>query len=88
MARSAEFSVTGAAEGDTVVLSGDWTANNLGDIPAGLAQELEGRPNRKIDVTRVHRLDTAGAYALIRAAGPEIPHRCRLPGPGGNRCRR
>lgn len=64
--------MTGAAEGDTVVLSGDWTANNLGDIPAGLAHELEGHPHRKIDATRVHRLDTAGAYALIRAGGPDF----------------
>jgi phospholipid/cholesterol/gamma-HCH transport system permease protein len=69
MAKSAEFSVTGAAEGATVVLSGDWTANNLGDAPESLAHELEGRRRLKVDLTKIHRLDTAGAYALIRAGG-------------------
>ena len=69
MAKSAEFSVTGAAEGATVVLTGDWTANNLGDAPERLAPELEGRQHRKVDLSKVHRLDTAGAYALIRAGG-------------------
>ena len=69
MAKSAEFSVTGAAEGATVVLTGDWTANNLDDAPERLTQELQGRAHRKVDLTKVHRLDTAGAYALIRAGG-------------------
>jgi phospholipid/cholesterol/gamma-HCH transport system permease protein len=69
MARSAEFSTTGGAEDAAVVLAGDWTANNLGDAPARLAQELAGQQNRKIDLSNVHRLDTAGAYALIRANG-------------------
>ena len=72
MAKSAEFSVTGAAEGATVVLSGDWTANNLGDVPVSLTQALKDRSYRTIDATRIHRLDTAGAYALIRAGGPDF----------------
>jgi phospholipid/cholesterol/gamma-HCH transport system permease protein len=69
MARSAEFSMAGGAEDSAVVLSGDWTANNLGDAPTRLAHELTGHRNRKIDLSKVHRLDTAGAYALIRANG-------------------
>jgi len=69
MEKPAEFSVSGAAESASVVLSGDWTANNLGDAPARLARELAGRKNLPWDIRRVRRLDTAGAYALIRAAG-------------------
>lgn len=69
MEKPAEFSVRGAAEGATVVLSGDWTANSLGDAPAGLAREIGGRQGAAFDIGNVRRLDTAGAYALIRAAG-------------------
>lgn len=69
MEKPAGYSVKGAAEGATVVLSGDWTANGLGDAPAGLARELGGHHGSAWDVSQVRRLDTAGAYALIRAAG-------------------
>jgi phospholipid/cholesterol/gamma-HCH transport system permease protein len=72
MEKPAEFSVRGAAEGVTVVLSGDWTANNLGDAPANLVRELAGRRAASWDISAVRRLDTAGAYALIRASGNNL----------------
>ncbi len=52
-----------------VSLSGDWTANQLGEAGRGLAQTLDGLRNYALDLRRVRRLDTAGAYAVIRAAG-------------------
>ncbi len=69
MEKPAEFSLKGAADSASVVLSGDWTANNLGDAPAALVRDLGGRRDLAWDITRVRRLDTAGAYAVIRAAG-------------------
>ena len=70
METTAEFSVRSAGERPTVALSGDWTANSLGDAPARLAQTLGAAGPSGVDIRRVRRLDTAGAYALIRA----LPH--------------
>jgi phospholipid/cholesterol/gamma-HCH transport system permease protein len=53
-------------------LSGDWTAYNLGDAAAGLAQTLRDNPGVPIQIRRIRRIDTAGAYALIRAVGPDF----------------
>ena len=72
MEKPAEFSLKGAADGASVVLSGDWTANKLGDAPASLVRELGGRRDLTWDISRVRRLDTAGAYALIRAGGEDL----------------
>lgn len=69
MEKPAEFSLRTDADRSTVSLSGDWTANNLGAAPAGLTAALRGEPRAVLDVGRVGRMDTAGAYALIRAAG-------------------
>jgi phospholipid/cholesterol/gamma-HCH transport system permease protein len=67
--KPAEFSVRSVSERPTVVLAGDWTANSLGDAPARLAQALKDRGDPAIDIRKVRRLDTAGAYALVRAVG-------------------
>ncbi|HEY3951175.1 ABC transporter permease [Phenylobacterium sp.] len=77
METQADFSVreVGAKDGGerpTVALSGDWTAPSLGDAPARLAQTLRSRGATPIDMRRVRRLDTAGAYALIRAVGGQF----------------
>ena len=69
MEKPAEFSVQGATDSPTVTLSGDWTANNLGDAPAVLGSDLAGLGAVPLDLTRVRRLDTAGAFAVITAAG-------------------
>jgi phospholipid/cholesterol/gamma-HCH transport system permease protein len=69
MEKPAEFSLRTAADRSTVSLSGDWTANSLGAAPVGLTAALRGEPRAALDVRRVRRMDTAGAYALIRAAG-------------------
>ncbi|WP_372786573.1 ABC transporter permease [Phenylobacterium sp.] len=69
MEKPAEFNMRGAGERPTVALSGDWTANNLGDAPTRLAQAVKVRGDVAVDIRKVRRLDTAGAYAVIRAVG-------------------
>jgi phospholipid/cholesterol/gamma-HCH transport system permease protein len=69
MERPADFSLRPAADRPTVQLSGDWTAYGLGAAGAGLSEQLDGLSNYQLDLRRVRRLDTAGAYAVIRAAG-------------------
>lgn len=69
MEKPAEFNIRRTGDRPTVVLSGDWTANNLGDAPARLAQALRTHEAPGVDIRRVRRLDTAGAYGLIRAVG-------------------
>jgi phospholipid/cholesterol/gamma-HCH transport system permease protein len=72
MEKPAEFTLRPAADGKTVALSGDWTANSLGEAPVGLTAALAGAERPKLDVRRVRRMDTAGAYALIRAVGSDF----------------
>jgi phospholipid/cholesterol/gamma-HCH transport system permease protein len=67
--KPAEFNVRTVSDRPTVVLVGDWTANSLGDAPARLAQTLKSRSDVGVDIRKVRRLDTAGAYALVRAVG-------------------
>ena len=69
MEKPAEFSVKTAGGRPGVSLSGDWTANELGDAPVRLVRELRARGEVAVDIRRVRRMDTAGAYALIRALG-------------------
>jgi phospholipid/cholesterol/gamma-HCH transport system permease protein len=71
--RPAEFSFRSVGERPTVALTGDWTANNLGDAPARLAKALTASGEAAVDIRKVRRLDTAGAYALIRAVGHDYP---------------
>ncbi|HEX4710029.1 ABC transporter permease [Phenylobacterium sp.] len=86
MQKPAEFSVQAAAgERPTVVLSGDWTANNLGDAPVGLAEAVKARGDIAADIRKVRRLDTAGAYALVRALGHDYDLKSVLARPESER---
>lgn len=69
MERPADFTLRPATDRPTVQLTGDWTANGLGQAGVGLGQQLDGLGAYLLDMRRVRRLDTAGAYAVIRAAG-------------------
>ena len=69
MEKKAEFSIRSESAGSTAVLAGDWTADSLGDAPARLAQTLKASGEVGVDIRKVRRLDTAGAYALVRAVG-------------------
>ncbi|ACG78439.1 ABC transporter, permease protein [Phenylobacterium zucineum HLK1] len=70
MERPAEFTLQPATDRPTVALTGDWTARALGGAGTALAEALDGLTNIAIDLSGVRRLDTAGAYAVVRAAGP------------------
>jgi phospholipid/cholesterol/gamma-HCH transport system permease protein len=69
METPADFSLKSAADGPKVIImTGDWTANHIGDAGSKLDQALRGVKGEVFDMRKVRRLDTAGAYAVIRAA--------------------
>ena len=68
MAVPADFTFDETDGQRTVVLSGDWTARGLFDTAGRLAEALMGTDGVCLDLSKVNRCDTAGAYAIIRAA--------------------
>ena len=69
MERPADFSLGDATDRPTAVLSGDWTTNQLGRAAEALGQAVGGRDDVTFDLSKVRRMDTAGAFAVVRAAG-------------------
>jgi len=67
MARPAEFTVTRTDQGRQAVLTGDWTAMGMGTTDDRLIESLSGAGPVEIDLTHVSRLDTAGAYIVLKA---------------------
>lgn len=72
MEKPADYRMQPATDRPVAVLGGDWTATLLGDAGEALAQELSGRRDVSLDLTQVRRMDTAGAFAVLRAVGPEF----------------
>jgi phospholipid/cholesterol/gamma-HCH transport system permease protein len=73
MERPADLDIRTSANGPELSLSGDWTASRLGGAEADLAQAArEAGPKVTLDLNKVGRLDTAGAYAILRAMGPGL----------------
>jgi phospholipid/cholesterol/gamma-HCH transport system permease protein len=68
MAVQADFTFDKTGGDKTVVLSGDWTARGLFDAGVRLADALKDSEGASLDLSQVNRCDTAGAYAIIRAA--------------------
>ena len=68
MAVPAEFTFDETDGRRTVVLSGDWTARGLFDTAGRLAEALMSSEGVCLDLSQINRCDTAGAYAIIRAA--------------------
>ena len=71
METQADFRIDDEGQTRGVVLTGDWSAICLGDAATRLTQELKAGP-AKIDLAQVGRFDTAGALALIAAAGGDL----------------
>ena len=65
----ADFSVTQGLEGPIAVLTGDWTSLAMEPAAHGLVDEFAAKPSAIFDLTSVARMDTAGAFAVVRAAG-------------------
>lgn len=72
MERPAAFQIETATDRPTAMLSGDWTTNLLGGVGDALGHELRERKGLTLDLNGVRRMDTAGAYALVRAVGPDF----------------
>ncbi len=78
MDQTADFSVTDDDGGAVAILVGEWTGGGMGPAAARLADVLAGRKDMQFDLSGVKRMDTAGAYALVRAAKGDIdPGRVR-----------
>jgi phospholipid/cholesterol/gamma-HCH transport system permease protein len=69
METPADFSLRTTDDRAVVALSGDWTASHIGEAASGLRVALTDRPAPFFDLRRVRRMDTAGAYAVVRTAG-------------------
>ncbi len=63
----ADFSVQGAGQGAVVAVAGDWVSAVLGRAPDRLVEQFRRTPHAKVDISRLGRVDTAGAFALLRA---------------------
>ncbi len=71
MDKPADFELRDDGGVATAVLTGDWTAVELGGAPDRLAAAVrEARPAR-LDLTGVGRCDTSGAWAVLRASKGE-----------------
>jgi len=67
MEKPAKFQMQAASDRPRAMLSGDWTTNQLAHAGDELANELQGRSDVLLDLTGVRRMDTAGAFAVVRA---------------------
>jgi phospholipid/cholesterol/gamma-HCH transport system permease protein len=68
MPHPADFQIETGSQGEVAVLIGDWTAVEMGRASERLAAALAGAKEAMIDLTKVGRFDTSGAYAILTAA--------------------
>jgi phospholipid/cholesterol/gamma-HCH transport system permease protein len=68
MSQPAAFRLEASPDGATAVLTGDWTVTALGASGRGLSQALKGESKPRLDLSGVSEMDTAGAFAVVRAA--------------------
>jgi phospholipid/cholesterol/gamma-HCH transport system permease protein len=68
----ADFSVDETS--GVIRLTGDWTVSDIGDAAERLNQAIEKLATHpSLDLEKVGRVDTAGAYRLIKVARDKIP---------------
>ncbi len=72
METPADFRFDADAAPPCAVLTGDWTAAQIGEAGLALADALQGHPVLHFDLTGVRRMDSAGAYAIVRASGDRL----------------
>lgn len=69
MSKPADFKLQQGETGATLIVTGDWTAESTGDADNRLAEVLDGLSSITLNLLKIGRCDTAGAYAILRAAG-------------------
>jgi phospholipid/cholesterol/gamma-HCH transport system permease protein len=69
MASPADFTLSQGDGGRTAVCTGDWTAVLMGEANERLEAALKGLSNVTLDLTKIGRCDTSGAYGLLKAGG-------------------
>src|SRR5215472_12130323 len=67
--QAADFQIDSRPDGARLSLIGDWTAAALGRTGERLASALGGRRVTDMNLERLGRFDTTGAYMLLRAIG-------------------
>ncbi len=67
MDQPADFRLEDADGGKIAVLTGDWTAVDMGWANERLGEALKDAPTTDIDVSQVGRCDTSGAYGVLKA---------------------
>lgn len=72
MEKPAALQLQSATDRPTVALSGDWTTAQLGDAADRLAAAVKGINGIGLDLSGVRRMDTAGAFAIVRAVGSDL----------------
>lgn len=73
MAQQADFTIRREGAGPIVALTGDWISAHLGRAPDRLLAEIGHTPGARFDIGRLGRVDTAGAFALLRSTHCELP---------------
>ena len=68
MEAAAQFRLAEQPEGLVVELFGDWTTYAMGAAAEDLASALASQRPAAIDLTGIGRLDTAGAFTVVRAS--------------------
>ncbi len=73
MGGPAGFSIKQRDGEPVIFLDGEWTSTSLRGVGRELASTLDSHPGMGLDLTRVERCDTAGAYAILEAAQGRAP---------------
>jgi phospholipid/cholesterol/gamma-HCH transport system permease protein len=69
MVQAADFEMQDREQGRTAVLTGDWTAVQMGWANERLEDVLKGSSGVALDLTGIGRCDTSGAFGILRAIG-------------------
>lgn len=68
MARTPNYNVQETEQGRTAVLTGDWIATSIVNQDSDLISLLTGSSDVTLDIRGIGRCDTAGAWAILKAA--------------------
>src|SRR5260221_5553109 len=67
MDRPADFKLEQREDGQTAVLTGEWTAVRMGWANERLEEALKGTRGVTLDLNGIDRCDTSGAYGILKA---------------------